>query len=408
MDKAKPLMPFWKRLAAFGWPYAVILPVLLAPVLVSGEAAPVGAVVAAQSLNRRILYGPAYINTNISFKRRATLSRRAEVLALGTSRTMQLRGLFLTRSPGSFYNAGGAVRTLPEMRVFVEGLPPDARPRVLIVGLDQYFFNKAWDSLKPRRRPQGDEETSSVRALRSFREALSDYRAGKFDLRDVLSPSDRYSGSYIAIGLRARSKSGGFRADGSLFDGRHAAAPEAGPDHEFKSTLRRVRAGNSRFEPGAEPNPAAIGELDRLLSFCRTNGIHVIGFLPPYAHAVVEAMEESGRHGYIRKLPGLVQASFERHGFRCLDATDLASLGAGDEETVGFDAGFHGSEVAYLRLFIRLAEIDQTLLAYADTARLAEMLGRRVSPWYIEDRIAPADGRSQTVRTGPAAEHGNW
>lgn len=408
METARSLTPFFKRLAAFAWPYALVLPVILAPVLVTGEAAPVGAVVAAQSLNNRILYGPAYINTNMAFKRRAALSRRAEVLALGTSRTMQLRGFFLTRSPGCFYNAGGAVRTLPEMRAFVENMPQAARPRVLIVGLDQYFFNEAWDSLKPRRRPQGDEETSSVRALRSFREAMADYRAGKFDLRDVVSLSDRYSGSYIAIGLRARSKSGGFRADGSLFDGRHAADPEGGPDHEFKSTLRRVRAGNSRFEPGAEPNQAAILELDRLLAFCRTSNIHVIGFLPPYAHAVFEAMAASGRHGYIAKLPHMVQATFARHGFRCLDATDLASLGAGDEETVGFDAGFHGSEVAYLRLFMRLAEIDQGLLAYTEPEKLARMLDQRASPWFIEDRVPRTPVPRQTALSRQPAGTVKW
>lgn len=382
----------WAKLACFCAPYAVLLPIVLAPILFTGELVSPRMALAVQRHCPTVLYGPAYTNPNREYKTLGILRRRPEVLALGTSRTMQFRAFFLTRRPDAFFNAGGAVRTLPEMRELVESLPAPLRPRILIIGLDQYFFNEAWDPVTPRGSRDGGDNASPLRALCSFREALRDFSRGKFTVHDVFSTSDRYTGNYKALGLRARSKSSGFRVDGSLFDGRHAADACGSQDWEFRNTLARIRSGNRRFEPAESVNTRAIEELDGMLAFCRTNGIHVIGFLPPYAHAVLDAMRHTGRYRYLETLPDAVHRVFARHGFPYIDATDLQSLGSDDSETIGDDAGFHGSEVAYLRLFIRMAEIDPALQSYTDPAELRRKLENRVSPWYVLERVRGSPG----------------
>ena len=74
-------------------------------------------------------------------------ARGADVLVLGTSRSMQLRGAFFASD--SFYNAGGGIAYISQAQVFLENMPPDARPKHLLLVLDQYFYNETWTSIEP-------------------------------------------------------------------------------------------------------------------------------------------------------------------------------------------------------------------------------------------------------------------
>jgi len=59
----------------------------------------------------------------------------------------------------------------------------------------------------------------------------------------------------------------------------------------------------------------------------------------------------------------------------------LASLGASDEETLD---GFHGSEKAYLRLFIKMAENDKILgFCGQDLKYLNERLNSSKGPFSV-------------------------
>ena len=81
-------------------------------------------------------------------------------------------------------------------------------------------------------------------------------------------------------------------------------------------------------------------------------------------------MRQSGEnYEYIFKLDDALNPLFRKFDFDFYDFTDLASLGASDVETID---GFHGSEKAYLRLYIKIAERNEKLRRYSEEIAVLE------------------------------------
>ena len=133
---------FLKCAALFLAPLALLCGVFFAAVWRSGELCDYEAGAHASAAGEISLFGLAYRDNTASFKRAAANDVKADLLVLGTSRSMQLRGQFFDTD--SFYNAGGGMAFLPQAAAFLEALDEDARPERLILVLDQYFFNEQW------------------------------------------------------------------------------------------------------------------------------------------------------------------------------------------------------------------------------------------------------------------------
>ena len=113
----------------------------------SGELTPTADIEAAALNGGLELFGLAYRDDTRALKQAVANARGADVLVLGTSRSMQLRGAFFASD--SFYNAGGGIAYISQAQVFLENMPPDARPKHLLLVLDQYFYNETWTSIEP-------------------------------------------------------------------------------------------------------------------------------------------------------------------------------------------------------------------------------------------------------------------
>jgi len=376
---------FFFKVLIFTFPYLFVGCILFSPLWLTGELISLQNVVRRQQSHSNIIYGPAYTNPNPMYKMLATKKNKPRILVLGTSRVLQFRTCFFTRALHRFYNAGRGIRSLGEVLDFLEALSPDSLPQVLILGLDQYFFNYRWDSLSSHKsKIRENKNISPWRALNRYQDILRDYRNGKFRLRDLFARKDILFHEYKTIGLRAKISAQGFRSDGSYLNGRFLLNPEKGADHDFAVTLQRIRRGNRRFEYGQEVNPCALKEMKKILIYCREHNIHVVGFLPPFAHKVYSAMLEKGQYEYIRQLPQALLPLFQQYGDVFADYSDLAGIGASDDETIGDDAGFHGSEVAALRIVIKLAEKDPVLKEYTNIAELKKKLAHRKSSRIVE------------------------
>jgi hypothetical protein len=177
--------------------------------------------------------------------------------------------------------------------------------------------------------------------------------------------------SEYRIGLNAVVNGNGFRNDGSYTWAQHIEnrLTAADADRNFDNTLSRIAKGHRRFEYGEQVSARALAELRAFLEECRSRGIHVVAFLPPFANAVFRKMwSMHTEYGYLRELRPRLMPAFAATGFALHDFSDLASVGASDKETID---GFHASEKAYLRLFLRMCDGDVILKDYAqDTALL--------------------------------------
>ena len=314
--------------------------------------------------NEHSLIGLLYSDPARYMKLHSTKERVPEVLALGTSRVMQIREFFFTTGT-KFYNAGGGVERLQEFKVFLSKIPDEKLPKVMIISLDQNFFNRNWDDLS---REKFDAEYKDKFNVLScvFRYSWGLWEMfykGELPLTDRI-PKDR-------IGMAAIVLDNGFRTDGSYKYGSILKNPQR-QDYRFKDVLDKIEWHKERFEYASAINPEAMAVVDDLLAFCSQKKIHVIGFMPPYAHAVVEKIRSKGnKYDYIFQLPGSLKLSFTKYNYSLYDFTDPATLNASDDEMLD---GIHGSEKIYLRMMIKMAEDDSLLKKYCDTAQLKDML----------------------------------
>lgn len=163
---------FLKILALFLAPVILLLGMFSLALVRSGELTPTADIEAAALDGGLELFGLAYRDDTRALKQAVANARGADVLVLGTSRSMQLRGAFFASD--SFYNAGGGIAYISQAQVFLENMPPDARPKHLLLVLDQYFYNETWTSIEP-------EDSAALRpytqpdAFYALRRALADY-----------------------------------------------------------------------------------------------------------------------------------------------------------------------------------------------------------------------------------------
>ena len=356
---------FLKRLLWFLAPFPLLAGPMLISLQLAGELVNCDDILAEQ-MSGRTLVALAYSDPSACVKAKTLASRKPILVTLGTSRVMQFRESFF-RNPAKFYNAGGLVAGINDFRAFIEQVDT-AGVETLVIGLDQYFFNENWDDLTAS--PKTYEDTYSTIGVLRNQKLLRDVWQQKFDYARFGRPG--------RIGLTATMYDEGFRGDGSYRYGRIIDHPHLAWDIDFADTDKRMRKGNKRFQYGSVVSLAALEELDSFLTICRAKGIHVVGILPPFAHEVWERILGQGDdYKYMRALPSALAPLFEARSFELFDFSDLATVGSGDAETID---GFHGSEVAYLRLTLKLAADSDVMARYVDAGRLERLLTNVHSP----------------------------
>jgi hypothetical protein len=299
-----------------------------------------------------------------------SISERRKLLALGSSRVLQFREEMFD---SSFYNAGYTITSLTELIPFLQTIPSDKKPEFLLLGLDHWMFNQAFDSLEKEvssdkwmRRPSPFSAEEKVH-FRFF----SQFFSGKYDFSNL----EMGGGTRKKIGLNAHFKYTGFRNDGSMLYGLQISKllvnDSTAADYHFTSTFDRIRDGNRRFQYGEAANIRALALLDSVLDYCTREKITVITFLPPFARAVLNRMESGGKHAYIGKLRATLPLLIKEKGHEFYDFTDIASCNSSDEELID---GFHGSERTYVKMLISMLDSGSVLNKLTSSVRLREDL----------------------------------
>lgn len=376
---------FWLKLTLFLLPLVIPVAALTGTMVYVGESMPLAMVVATQqNSDIPIIYRPQYGNRDLPYKALSSDARQPDVLALGSSRVLQLRGGLLTQQPDAFYNAGAPAWQIPQLRALLEQL--DHPPEVLIVGIDAPWFNAAY---------LGDESAGvTINPLNDFgqvfavnRSVMQDVFAGRAPnwervlTRQILPPDAPETGRG-ALGLKAIQNGHGFRADGSeqygdFLIGKFLHAPSERDRH-----MEWMRRGEQMYVYGDADalSEAALAEWEALLAWCDGQGITVIGFMPPFSPTLYDRMMRRGNHGYIPALAARLDAMFEAHGDVFFDFSDGALFGTDDD----FYDGWHGSERVYLRAYIAMLEAQPELLgAYSNLETLREIDANASDPWRV-------------------------
>ncbi len=301
------------------------------------------------------------------------------IVALGSSRVLQFRSEMFD---SSFYNAGYTVSSISDFQPFLEGIPKSKLPDYLILGLDQWMFNKNFDDLN--RRPLKNTWKNSFSFFPSPNAVLDGFKKIiKGEYNDVFcDKSENY------FGLNAITEHAGFRKDGSMFYGVHinklVTKDSSITDFHFKDTYERIKNGNRRFEYSDTFHIKSLLILKQLLKFCSTNNIKVIAFLPPFADKVYNKMILSKKYNYLLQIEVNIKPIFEKYHYEFYDFSNVSSCNSSDEETLD---GFHGGEATYAKILIKMLETGSELNKITKINKLRNDLTNRKNNYLVYSYI---------------------
>lgn len=359
---------FYSNLIILSIPFFCYYGFVFFVLLKSGELYNINKIINARN-DKLLLFGPAYTNPDKYYKLNTTRKYKPKLLALGTSRIMQIRSCFF-KHPAKFYNAGGAVDRISLYEDFVKQFQSSEMPEILIISCDQFHYNPNW--INNLSKIESLEYPNSINIPNIFIRVFINAQKLYIDLlsnKIKLASIGKSEVGLNKIGLSACFKKSGFKNDGSYYYGNIIEDANKGHDYNFENTLERIKIGKSNFEYSNNVSTESLSNLNSLLELCNKKNIYVIGFLPPYAPSIFSKMKESGNYEYIVKLPSLIDSIFTKNNFSCYDFTNMT--GCSDNE---FIDGFHGSERIYLKIILSIAEREENLKKHIDNQYLHQRL----------------------------------
>lgn len=311
-------------------PIILLSTIVLTVICGYGENCSLDKVIKTQSSDRSILYGCAYVDYAGQYKMSFAKAVNPGILVLGTSRTMQISSEWFSEQ-FSFYNAGGGAAKLNEFIPFLE--QTGVKPKLLIIGLDQFFFNPNWDKCEAYVPQKFSESNLSSIFIANFGTILKDIASGKMTLINRMKH----------IGVNAAQNGNGFSADGKYNYGEFLRSGNRGIDNDFEDTFSRIANSGNRFEWSDNINQRSIAAVGDIISYCKSNNIYLVAFIPPYAPSVNAKMEESGKYGYMKEIVPAINSIFQQYDYPLFDFTDCSQFSLDDD----YADGFHGGSATY-------------------------------------------------------------
>jgi len=336
-----------------------------------------------RQISNRSIYGPALSGNGFKYKYELLSNIHPDIIILGSSRTMQFKEEMFN---GAFANAGGAVNHIAEGILFADRVKSKVAPKIVLVGLDVWWFNK--DLLRqsfPEHNMLSDQY--SEKKLSNLIDYLGtgkvDYEVFRYIIKNdyITNPYTKHD----SLGLRAIKYGDGFRADGSrLYTSTVYGANMLVEDVGFSDTYDRISKGERRFNYGSSLSVATKTIFMDFISHVRMLGGEVIFFLPPFSGTVNDFMHEKGaKYSYIYDLKEWLNTL----DIILFDYSDVRSIGANDCE---FIDGFHGGDVVSQRILLDIAKNRPSFRQFINIDLLKNNIenytGRTLTPEFSNSR----------------------
>ena len=319
---------------------------------------------------RQGIFGSALNGNDLKYKLELIRRVRPEVVAIGSSRAMNVRGLPFTRP---FINAGGVSSNLLESETFVGEMLKFHRPTLVMYFVDYWWFNA--QSEQTSNRYLIDETSLSYAKLTA---PFSWLREGKisWDLyRDVLLHG-RHDNPYTRVetlGVFAIEHAIGYRTDGSFFHSRGLKRHEGVLQYYWDHLASIGSGGHDRANLGLGNfvDEGSVRRYLRILDQLKQRGVQVIVVLPPVAPQYLKAIRAYSKEPYVAPLV----ARLREDAAPLYDFTDFRIPESIDCE---FTDAYHPGDTLSMRLLKAILERtpDSPLRAYVDTAKLDDYIAR--------------------------------
>jgi len=300
---------------------------------------------------KNAIYGTALSQNTFSYKLELVNYVRPEVLALGSSRVVELREEFFNVP---FVNCGAAMNHLNEGRMFLEKMLTFHKPKLILLGLDFWWFSG--QNKMPERYDyhQNDGATLTFEKLTKPFLFLGQSKVSFRNYFRVLFFKDRRNRitNYENMGLRAIRASDGFRKDGSSTYASTVLGLTGSQTREIDFPALRDRRGTAlrKNDDQEELSKGRLEELNKIIKLCKSRAIKLIIFLPPISQTAYQRLiSEPGRHQFFqdleKQIAALPEETYNFHDIRRIDSNDCECIDS-----------FHIGDVAYQRLLLAIVK----------------------------------------------------
>lgn len=336
-----------------------------------GEFCNIDTIIHKQSEDHSIIYGTGYNGQGKYYKLSSANYYQADIIAFGTSRVMQFKSDYFI---DEFYNCGGIVgENYDEYLNCLKNL--NYKPKMIILGLDEWVFNPAWNSSCNTYTDYIAIEMVDRSKIVMLTDMIRDYTRGEWKISEI----NNYEMNY---GFNGRIRDNGYLWDGSYYYGYTYREPECQNDYMFADTIERIEENRSRFEWGDRVDDETVTFLEELLKYCKENNIYVIGFAPPFAPSVYDKMIKSGHYEYMLEIDPICEELFAKYGCEYYSYMDGTLLGVDDTYFVD---GFHGGEVVYGYIVQDMIAKGSDICKNVNEEKLTSLIRERYSSLSFED-----------------------
>ena len=321
--------------------------------------------------DQAVLYVSGVHSGYFKYKQSLYTQASPEIVAIGSSRAMPVRGEFFLKS---FVNWGGSVSSVSAFEKVVESIlvKPNV-PKLALVFMDVWWFNDQNPDATTEYDIPGYPTFPTPATIYSASDAIYQNRQRAETL--LKNPKDR-------LGLLGIISNEGFDRFGSYRYVSTVTGERVSNDIEFSDTKSRITQNKAGFEYGEKADEKLLEKFLNSIKSLQNKGIHVIAIFPPFAPPVYDRMKATGKYNYIQDLK--IKMDTLRLSFH--DFSDVSSIYGGLDPKCEFIDGYHGGGVTYARIMANIAKSDDQLKAVLDIVYIDQVIQTRVGHAEDSDR----------------------
>jgi hypothetical protein len=290
--------------------------------------------------------------------------RKADIMLVGSSRIVELREDFFTTS---VMNMAGAAQSLHEVDECLETAFAIHPPKLVILGLDFWWFNPHRPDPKTRYPVVDPPPRFSVAALSKPFDWLMHGKVSPGQLVGTITHPRN------SFGVTAQLRGNGYEADGHFQYTSWVTNTEPNWDQKFATSAKWISRGDhddqlsdTRFAWADHVDPERVKTLGAVIAKLRAKNVPVVLLNTPLPGRSLEQMRASGKYGYLDEIPAAVR----EFGVPYFDFDAPGEIPIDDCE---FLDGLHSGQTVALRMLDKMAA-DPNIAAVVDAEKVRSLI----------------------------------
>ncbi|HIY43786.1 MAG TPA: hypothetical protein IAA23_01985 [Candidatus Helicobacter avistercoris] len=326
-------------------------------------------------IKNNAIYGSALNENYFQYRLELIKAQKPDIVAIGSSRVGQFKQDFFNTS---FVAAANGGNSMAETQYFVEQLLKIYHPKLIILGIDPWWFNAKMPNNKyaSYQRMNGRDITT----LKIFQGIKIIFSHPK-QFFEAISSGKTTTNPYTnlpSLGFRAFVKSDGSFIDGSYLYFSTLSGIFPADDRKFQNSIYRISNEIFPFYYGNKIDPTRTKELISTVDLIRKYGIDVIVLTTPLAPSVYNMLiqDKDQRFSYLYSFSNFAIKNNIYNFFnpQTLTTTDCE-----------FYDGFHGGDVVYARILSQISKENSMLAHFVNLSKIQQIINSKKGHAYSGD-----------------------